>query len=257
MPSIEDTLDSIWSSVLTFGDGLYRTGLVYSLVLVNWASWVWETGYHFTRKSLVGAINAHKDQEFIFLERNSCPWQRHRQEEELGVLRIQYPMIYDVNSSHYSFPLTASEEDASPFSDVVTAELVNSDETICFDLSSFFHNVTCDVGSAPSLFEVVLTYCLQDDLLFTLEKLRGLRLKVFTVDGNERIVSLADQTRPFTSWTEYEEGSLDIPVELPAEDDASPAPSATSAANDSQESKEENQVESTEQEESTNDSHEA
>lgn len=202
-------------------DGLYRTGLVYGLVAYHWITWAWETGYAFTHKTVRGAVNAHRGQEFVFLARNSCPWQRHVQEEELGVLRIQYPLVYNVNDCHFEFPL--GEEELCSFASVVTAELVNSDETITFDLSSFFHNVSWDSGnSAPSLFEVVLTYCLENDLLFTLDKLRAFRLKVFTSDGEHHVVGL-DSDVAQNDFLQWREEAVD----------ASPAPSATSAAVDS------------------------
>ena len=210
------------STLAQYFDLAYRNGLIYSLIAYNWLTWAWETGYSLTHKTVRAAINAHRGQEFVFLARNSCPWQRYTQEEELGVLRIQYPMVYNVNDCHYEFP--TSGESILSFSSVVTTDLVNSDETISFDLSSFFHNVTWDSGaSAPSLFEIVLTYCLENDLLFTLDKLRAFRLKVFTADGDEHVVPLDSDLAQsdFVSW--------------PANENASPAPSATSATEDSKE----------------------
>lgn len=202
-------------------DTVYRNGLIYSLIAYNWLTWAWETGYALTHKTVRAAINAHRGQEFVFLARNSCPWQRHTQEDELGVLRIQYPLVYNVNDCHFEFPV--GQEGTNSFSSVVTAELVNSDETIQFDMSGFFHAVTWDSIGAPSLFEVVLTYCLENDLLFTLDKLRGFRLKVFTSDGEDVVVPLDSNLAQddFVRWT--------------AGADASPAPSATSAAEESKE----------------------
>lgn len=210
------------AGVMDILDTVYRNGLIYSLIAYNWLTWAWETGYGLTHKTVRAAINAHRGQEFVFLARNSCPWQRHTQEDELGVLRIQYPLVYNVNDCHFEFPV--GQEGTESFSTVVTAELVNSDETIQFDMSGFFHAVTWDSVGAPSLFEVVLTYCLENDLLFTLDKLRGFRLKVFTSDGEDVVVPLDSDLaqNDFAGWTAVEA-------------DASPAPSATSAAEDSKE----------------------
>lgn len=214
--------DSFWTSAIVLADSIYRTGLIYSLVFVNLATSLWEAGYTFTHKSIVAAINAHKRREFVFLERNACPWQRYREEEELGVMRIQYPLIYDVDTNHFTTSLVTSQEKVRLFSDVVTVELVNSDETVCFDLSSFFHSLTSCDSAAPSVFEVVLTYCLEDGLVFTTEKLRGFRVKVFTVEGEEISILLKDATTPFTSWADYNTDEQAV----------SPAPSATSAVED-------------------------
>lgn len=208
-------------------NSIYRAGLVYSLVAYYWITWACETGYILTHKTVRGAINAHRGQEFVFLARNSCPWQRYVQDEELGILRIQYPLVYNVNNCHFEFPM--NNEGRQSFSTVVTADLVNSDETISFGLSSFFHELSwdaCDARDAcdaceysPSLFEIVLTYCLENDLLFTLDKISGFRLKVFTNDGEDHIIPLDSDfaLSGFEGWYE----------------NASPVPSATSEMEDS------------------------
>ena len=207
------------SNVEWLVNNMYRAGLVYSLVAYYWITWVCETGYTITHKTVRAAINAHRGQEFVFLARNSCPWQRHVQDEELGVLRIQYPLVYNVNDCHFEFPMDPMREGVRSFSTVVTVDLVNKDETITFDLSSFFHELSWDAGEySPTLFEVVLTYCLENDLLFTLDKISGFRLKVFTNDGENHIIQLDSdfaQSR-FVIWYE----------------NASPAPSATSDIED-------------------------
>ena len=205
-------------------NSIYRAGLVYGLVAYYWITWACETGYILTHKTVRGAINAHRGQEFVFLARNSCPWQRYVQDEELGILRIQYPLVYNVNDCHFEFPM--NNEGRRSFSTVVTVDLVNSDETISFVLSSFFHELSwdacddCDAGEySPSLFEIVLTYCLENDLLFTLDKISGFRLKVFTNDGEDHIIPLDSDfaLSGFEGWYE----------------NASPAPSATSEMEDS------------------------
>ena len=220
-------------------NSMYRASLVYGLVAYYWITWACETGYIITHKTVCGAINAHRGQEFVFLARNSCPWQRHIQDEELGVLRIQYPLVYNVNNCHFEFPMPPmppmppmnpmNNEGSRSFSTVVTVELVNYDKSINFDLSSFFHELSwdaCDAGDAgdageysPSLFEVVLTYFLENDLLFTLDKISGFRLMVFTNDGEHHIVPLNSDfaMSNFEGWYENE----------------SPAPSATSEIEDS------------------------
>lgn len=208
------------SNVESVVNSIYCTGLVYSLVAYYWITWACESGYILAHKTVRGAINAHRGQEFVFLARNSCPWQRYVQDEELGILRIQYPLVYNVNDCHFEFPM--NNEGRRSFSTVVTVDLVNSDETISFVLSSFFHELSWDTCEySPSLFEIVLTYLLENDLLFTLDKISGFRLKVFTNDGEDRIINLDSDfaLSDFEGWYE----------------NASPAPSATSEMEDSPE----------------------
>lgn len=242
-------MDEFMVKVAEVLDGVCRTGLVYGLVAYHWITWAWETGLALTQKTVRGAINAHRNQEFVFLARNSCPWQRYTQEEELGVLRIQYPLVYNVNNCHFESPL-GNSDDVNSFSSVVTAELVNTDETISFDLSGFFHYVSWDSGDVtPSLFEVVLTYCLENDLLFTLDKLRAFRLKVFTSDGEDRVIPLDSNLAQEDFYRWYE--------------DASPAPSATSATFDEERKEHDNEEEEqrpqldSPRSERSNESHEA
>jgi hypothetical protein len=214
-------MSDFMSNVESVVNSIYCTGLVYSLVAYYWITWVCESGYILAHKTVRGAINAHRGQEFVFLSRNSCPWQRYVQDEELGILRIQYPLVYNVNDCHFEFPMNPmNNEGRRSFSTVVTVDLVNSDETISFVLSSFFHELSWDAGEySPSLFEIVLTYLLENDLLFTLDKISGFRLKVFTNDGEDRIIHLDSDfaLSDFEGWYE----------------NASPAPSATSEMEDS------------------------
>ena len=195
-------MDSFLLQISLVLDTLYRSSVVYGLVGYHWLTWAWDIGCSFTYTTVCGAINAHRDKEYIFLSRNSCPWQRYVQHDELNMIRTQYPLIYTANDCHFEYP-SSKNTATNTFSSVVTAEILNNDETILFDLSGFFHKVTWNSGGAPSLFEVVLMYCLENSLIFSLDRLHKFTLKVFTTDGENHSISLESElaNNEFVKWT--------------------------------------------------------
>ena len=164
MPGIEDTFYDFSKSCMLYG-----------LIAFNYLSWAWDYGFELTRKSVRGAIHAHYNKEWIFTSRNSIPWVVFENSNK-------FPMRY--NPTDHVFLFLTDDKPNQSFGDVVTAELKYNEQA--YDASSLFHNVKWYSGSeltSPSLYEISLVYCLENNLLFTKEEFDKGVLKILTADG--------------------------------------------------------------------------
>uniref|UniRef100_A0A6C0KPN9 Uncharacterized protein n=1 Tax=viral metagenome TaxID=1070528 RepID=A0A6C0KPN9_9ZZZZ len=207
---------SLYSQLVTFG-----------LVAFHWVSLYIEILMDLTKKTAYGILDAHRPSTWLFAERNTVPWIKKMSGE---VKNSSYPMVYSPETN--SFILNARGAKGTKgtkgangangvkgvFGDVVTVELVNSDRIISFDMSSFFHEVSWsgDADLAPSLYEIVLLFLLTNDILFTVESMKGFSLEVLTADSKEYTVLLNSPAalENFKSWTIF--------GEVPSEEDETP-----------------------------------
>lgn len=183
--------------------------ITYSLVSWHWITLLWEAGAHFTWKTVRGIRNAHTPEIWLFRERNECPWRIYRGQDENP--SVEFTNVATWIPSHqrlyFRQPGTAQQTNQS-FNDVVTAELYNTDKSLQYDLSSFFHTFSWRTsGAAPSLYEVVLLYSLSHNLFFSKTQLEGFTLEILTAEGDTILAKLSSaHTRiDFESWAEYSE----------------------------------------------------
>lgn len=183
--------------------------ITYSLISWHWITWAWATTADFTLRTVRGIRDAHTPEHWIFRERNECPWPIKEGEDENPVVQFTNVATWVParNRLYFREGITARQTNHS-FNDVVTAELYNSDKSLQYDMSSFFHEFSWkSSGPAPSLYEVTILFCLSYNLFFSKSQLDGFTLEVLTADG-DTIIQRFDSTRSlvnFDSWDSYKE----------------------------------------------------
>ena len=184
---------------------IYTQLVTFSLIAVHWITLYIEILLNITKKTVYGIVDAHKPSMWVFPERNSVPWTKKTSGE---VKNYSYPMTYNPETNTFIMNSRGGDGVKGGFGDVVMAELVNSDRILSFDMSSFFHELSWESvskTSAPSLYEVVLVYCLTRDLVFTKESMKGFWLEVLTAEGKEIRVSISSEAgmANFSSWDAF------------------------------------------------------
>ena len=200
---------------------------MYLLSLFHTVSCLFERFYYFTQKTVQAMIDAHSSCTWVFSERNTVPWCL---KDSVGMKNYVYPIMYNPLTQLFVLPSRVLEE-CSKFDDVVVASLVNSDKILNYDMSSFFHSVSWEAGKGrgPSLYEVVLVFCLSKDLVFTRESMQIFYLDVYTIEGKNYHIKLSEveALNDFISWNAFNKYVVedDVPSVSP-----SVAPSTTEVA---------------------------
>jgi hypothetical protein len=196
--SIEYTIDQ-WSTWL-------QTKIItYSLVSWHWITLLYANASDFTWKTVRGIRDAHIPENWYFHARNECPWPLKESEPTNN---FSAEAMWVPNMQRMYFRENSQSGTTHSFNDVVTAELYNSDKSIQYDLSSFFHTFSWrSVRAAPSLYEVVLIYCLSNNLLLRKSQLEGFTLEVMTAEGETILLRLhsSHATVSFDTWEMYRE----------------------------------------------------
>jgi hypothetical protein len=206
--SIDYTLDQ-WSTWL-------QTKIItYSLVSWHWITLLYANASDFTWKTVRGICDAHTPEQWYFPARNECPWPLKDTETTNNFFLMEAMWVPTMQRMYFRENYRDGNENTiHSFNDVVTAELYNADKSVQYELSSFFHTFSWrSVRAAPSLYEVVLIYCLSNNLLLRKSQLEGFTLEVMTAEG-EIIKQRLDSTRSysfFDTWESYREveGELD------------------------------------------------
>ena len=168
---------------------IQNTVLPWCLIAYHWVSLSFEKMSIYAVKTIHGVIDAHKSSSWVFTERNGMPWVVKGE-------HLNHMLIYFPEEMLFSGP--GSEK--GKFNDVVTAELHNADGTLTHDMSSFFHNISW-FGTAPSLYEVALVYCLINKNVYPKSVLSLFVLNVTTPDSTIIInLSSEDSKVCFTKW---------------------------------------------------------
>jgi hypothetical protein len=181
--------------------------ITYSLITWHWITWAFELSVGLTNVTVRGIRNAHTPEIWLFRERNECPWRIHRGQDEHPSLEFTNVATWIPSHQRLYFRQNDSQTNQS-FNDVVTAELYNTDKRLQYDLSSFFHTFSWrSASAAPSLYEVVLLYCLSQNLFFSKAQLEGFTLEIMTAEGDTILATLSSaHTRiDFEGWAEYHE----------------------------------------------------
>jgi len=172
---------------------IQTTAVTWGLIAYHWASLAFETSVVFLGKTYKGVMDAHTPSHWIFMERNTVPW-------SVKEGPFHYPLTF--TPSEMCFKSNKGSEKGS-FSDVVTVELRNSDKTLVFDLTSFFHQITW-YGDSPSLYEVVLVYCLANNHFYNCESFKAFTLEVMTADSAVVSFHLSECMENFKGWVKAE-----------------------------------------------------
>ena len=193
----ESPCEQLTKVVLSHLDSLKASMLVWGLVAFNSFTAGCEVFYDLASKSVRGAMDAHLQKVWVFAERNSTPWALTETEAHT----YKYPLIYFPESNKLSGgQVSVLEGGLFSFDDVATAEIKNTEGTVCLDLSSTFHNLRWTSGFTPSLYEVAVIHCLKNNLCFLTGKLGEFSIEILTADA-KTITHLLDSSvsrLPFT-----------------------------------------------------------
>lgn len=156
---------------------------------INYIERLLDDGVVFINTSIKGAIGAHYPDIWVFLDRNSIPWVV---KNEVEASMKYYPSIN-------SFVFTGNEVNGK-MDDVVIAEL-KKDDTLILDMTTFFHSVKWMHGR-PSLYEVVITGCLSNNIFKCKDNIETYTLEVMTAEADTLKIKLSNDNMrvPFTGW---------------------------------------------------------
>jgi hypothetical protein len=194
MWGIEASLDRMTSQIYTWA-------LQYSLITWYWITWTAESSFTFLRKSVRGIVDAHIEDAWIFLERNSMPWPTKRMIDQKCELTFYPDRLVFITSGG-----EGAGERKKKIDDIVTATLLCEEGMI--DLSEFFMEVGwTGPGSTPSPLECVVCALLTKQKLRPINTILGYTLDVFTADGVDIHCPLNSEwaSRPFAGWPPQEE----------------------------------------------------
>ena len=175
---------------------IWNRALLFTLLTTNFVSNAFNKLYEYSSISLQGAMDAHKEEVWLFTTRNALPWVSFV-EDYRGK---EYPIIYyPRNKNMYINPGNTSEKKS--FDDVVLANMTNGDGSVNIEMSSTFHNISwTSSGDSPSLYEVALIHCLSHKFLFTEKEMSEFTLEILTADANTFCISMQHAKESFSGW---------------------------------------------------------
>jgi hypothetical protein len=190
-----------------FSSWLQVKCITYSLVSWHWITHLWSVVQGYTATTVRGIRNAHIPDQWIFRERNECPWVIKEGLDEFQNLLFTNVATWSPCRSRLYFREVSTEFLTNhSFNDVVVAEIYTPDKSLQYDMSSFFHEFSWRSASlSPSLYEIVLLFCLTNNLLFSKSQLEEFTLEVMTADGEtlqQRLDSPLAMDN-FLSWDMY------------------------------------------------------
>ena len=201
MPNIELQLDRVSSFI-------YSKTVMFLLLTWNWLSTQLVFAKDVLERSIHGALDAHKTQKWVFLQRNTAPWIVLEDDYNNDMNHI-YPLVFVPTSCKFYFynENAATNAVARSFNDVVSVELLGEEEELVVDASHMFHTVSWMGSStvAPSLYEVVLIECLRNGIVLNENDYSALTLRVMTAEAKSYDISLgaAGSKLPFSDWSMY------------------------------------------------------
>jgi hypothetical protein len=186
---------------------VYSQIITWGLIAVHWVTLYLDILLNLAKKTGKAVIEAHKPSRWLFSERNAVPWSK----KTANTNQYSYPIVYYPEETKFSVSVRNGDGVKGSFSDVVTAQLVNSDRILSFDMTSFFHEASWE-GGAPSLYEVVLVYFLSNDTLFVKDSMKGFCLEVFTAEGKEYSINISCNAAvaPFAGWELFDEVTTSV-----------------------------------------------
>ena len=165
--------------------------LTWSLIGYHWVTLFVENSFIWSIKTVRGIVDAHTPSTWVFTDRNVMPWSVKNDNK--------YPFTFIPSESAFRGNCDFSVQ-AKKFQDVVTADLYNADNSLRVDMSSFFHTVSWTTP-VPSLYEIVIVYCLMNKMVYSSDVLKGFTLEILTVDKNLKLkCGSALCMRPFEGW---------------------------------------------------------
>ena len=184
---MDQTLQNIQNTVI-------HSLLYYSLLCINRVSDTWSFTKDFLGRTWQGAVDAHLNRYYVFLDRNHYPI------IVKGEVDGPNELVYDVENSLVIGPMAPKKFD------IVLAQLKDTRSQRTWDMSFFFN--TFQFQKRMSLLEMVLIFCLQESLFIPVAELkRDYRLEVLDSEAQTLVNELEEVN--FTVWPALkEEGEI-------------------------------------------------
>ncbi len=171
---------------------LWGSFMQWSLILWHWTTDTWDRGYEWGIKTLRAIENAHKENTWVFMDRNYTPL-----------------LIKDIQiQEHYNNKLVFNESTNTLLLHNRLAD--NTYQSFdCVDvrvgqenITSFFMNLRWKQGAAPSLIECILLYGILSHYPLSREEISTKLLTVLDSDANEHEILLGSEVakRRFVGW---------------------------------------------------------
>ncbi len=167
--------------------------LYYSLFVLNTITDVYDASKAYVYKTWRGALDAHVDRWYIFLDRNTYPIiTKGPLDRPEGCKGVYNPKTNRVIG--HRLP--------RKFDDVVLAQLKNIHTQSTYDMSFFFNSLVLE--DRISLLEIVLLFCLQEGVFLPLDVLKqDYRLEILNSEA-ETLVNVLEEEN-FTRWPALKE----------------------------------------------------
>jgi hypothetical protein len=189
MPGIEEQIDNTirYIKMLCFQCGL---------CMFNWVTDSYYATYKWCVKSVRAIEDAHKEDVYIFLTRNTHPisvkgdWSGLRDNA----------FVYNIKTKRFIRHNRIQTHLNNRF-DIVSVELHSNENHI--DISPLFHEVGWKEMAAPSAFEMVLLWSIIENKSYSIQDIEEMNIEVMDSDANTHTISLRGEIshRPFTGWT--------------------------------------------------------
>ena len=193
-----------------------ETITLWGLVLVGRLSNAWDAVYHNFCKSLKGVLDAHREKEWVFPQRNTAPLMF------LAGWNPNAPPLFKFYPGHNFFSMHPYhvEDKYKTFSNVVSADIQTLDATMYYDLSSFFHSVSWD--TAPTILELIIVWGAMRNIVVTDDFLARFKFTLLTADGATVTTMLNNPAcaEEFTGKLEPQEVVADEVIEESVSEDA-------------------------------------
>jgi hypothetical protein len=178
--------------------------LYYSLLAVNTSVFYWERGVSFVNRTWKGAVDAHLDRWYLFMDRNTYPIITKGPLDRPEGCKV----VYNPSSNR-----VIGHRMSRKFDDVVLAQLKNIQNQSTYDMSYFFNSLVLE--DRISLLEIVLLFCLHEGVFLPIEDLkRDYRVEILNSEA-ETLVNVLEEEN-FTVWPALKEEGEIIEAEAPA-----------------------------------------
>jgi len=188
---MEDRLNTF---VLDTYKWLYQTIPLYGIIAYNKGYQLLCMLFECNRKTVRGILDAHTPSSWIFLERNTYPMIL-----KIDTCIFMNELMYDPEL--HKIILVGMNDTTRNTLDVVTAEVYHNN-SLQFDMSSFFYNVGWTTSSQVSLFELVVIYTLENEKYIPVHILKKYSITILDSDGNTHTISLGSTIAldPIEKW---------------------------------------------------------
>jgi hypothetical protein len=143
--------------------------------------------YSSTKKAYTALIDSQTPDAWVFVNRNSIPW--------ITKSPFGFTFYPDTNKFYIESNVKHS------FDDVVTVEILDSDNILVKDVTEFFHNTRWG-SMSPTLYEMALVFFLTNNMIVPDTVLCTYSFQCLTLDSGVITIALNSEKakQPFMNW---------------------------------------------------------